>query len=104
MADRTSTASSLGSSRAQGKAARVKIYAYGEIEQALADLTTGGCDAFMKLAPVTAWLVRDRPRLKVVETSITREILGMYVRRGDDACYSAWDLDADRRLKSLIHL
>jgi len=44
---------------AEGKAARVKVYALGEIEQALADLTTGGCDALMKLAPVTAWLVRD---------------------------------------------
>jgi polar amino acid transport system substrate-binding protein len=62
---------------AEGKAARVKVYAYGEIEQALADLMTGGCDALMKLAPVTAWLVRDRPRLKVVETGITREVLGI---------------------------
>ena len=26
-----------------------------EIETALDDLSTGGCDAFMKLAPVTAW-------------------------------------------------
>ena len=74
---------------AQGKAARVKVYAYGEIERALDDLTTGGCDAFMKLAPVTAWLVRDRPRLKVVQTDITREVLGICVRRGNDALRSA---------------
>jgi polar amino acid transport system substrate-binding protein len=74
---------------AEGKAARVKVYAYGEIERALADLTTGGCDAFMKLAPVTAWLVRDRPRLKVVETGITREVLGMCVRCGDHALRGA---------------
>src|ERR1700722_11841832 len=46
---------------AEGKAARVKVYAYGDIEQALADLTCGGCDALMKLAPVTAWLVRTCP-------------------------------------------
>jgi polar amino acid transport system substrate-binding protein len=72
-----------------GKAARVKVYAYGEIEQALADLTTGGCDAFMKLARVTTWLVHDRPRLKVVETGITREVLGICVRRGDDALNGA---------------
>jgi polar amino acid transport system substrate-binding protein len=74
---------------AEGKAARVKVYAYGEIEQALADLTTGGCDALMKLAPVTAWLVRDRPRLKVVETGITSEVLGICVRCGDDALRGA---------------
>ena len=74
---------------AQGKAARVKVYAYGEIERALDDLTTGGCDAFMKLAPVTAWLVGDRPRLKVVQTDITREVLGICVRRGNDALRSA---------------
>jgi polar amino acid transport system substrate-binding protein len=43
----------------------------------------------MKLAPVTAWLVRDRPRLKVVETGITREFLGICVRRGDDALRGA---------------
>jgi len=67
----------------------VKVYAYGEIEQALADLTTGGCDAFMKLAPVTAWLVRDRPRLKAVETGITREVLGICVRSGDNALRGA---------------
>jgi polar amino acid transport system substrate-binding protein len=74
---------------AEGKAARVKVYAFGEIEQALADLTTGGCDALMKFVPVTAWLVRDRPRLKVVETGITREALGICVRRGDDALRGA---------------
>ena len=65
------------------------VSAYSEIEQALADLTTGACDALMKLAPVTAWLVRDRPRLKVVQTGITRELLGICVRRGDDALKEA---------------
>jgi polar amino acid transport system substrate-binding protein len=43
---------------AEHRAARVRVYAYNEIEQALDDLSTGGCDAFMKLAPVTAWYVR----------------------------------------------
>jgi ABC-type amino acid transport substrate-binding protein len=68
---------------AEGKAARVRVYAYSEIEQALGDLSNGGCDAFMKLAPVTAWLVRSRPKLRVVQTGITRELLGICVRRGD---------------------
>jgi polar amino acid transport system substrate-binding protein len=52
---------------AEGRAARIRVYAYHEIKQALDDLSSGGCDAFMKLAPVTAWLVRERPRLKVVQ-------------------------------------
>lgn len=70
---------------AEGRAGRVRVYAYDEIEKALADLSNGGCDAFMKLAPVTHWFVRDRPRLAVVQTGITREILGVCVRKGDAA-------------------
>jgi polar amino acid transport system substrate-binding protein len=70
---------------AERNAARVRVYAYDEIETALDDLSSGGCDAFMKLAPVTQWLVRDRPRLKVVETGITREELGICVRKGNEA-------------------
>jgi polar amino acid transport system substrate-binding protein len=76
---------------AEHRAARVRVYAYDEIEMALADLTTGGCDVFMKLAPVTAWFVRDRPRLKVVETGITRERLAICVRKGDTALRTAID-------------
>jgi polar amino acid transport system substrate-binding protein len=74
---------------AEHRAARVRVYAYDEIEMALA--TTGGCDVFMKLAPVTAWFVRDRPRLKVVETGITRERLGICVRKGDTVLRTAID-------------
>jgi ABC-type amino acid transport substrate-binding protein len=70
---------------AEGRAARVRVYAYDQIEQALGDLSTGGCDVFMKLAPVTEWYVRDRPMLKVVQTGITREYLGIAVRKGDTA-------------------
>ena len=44
---------------------------HDEIEKALHDLSTGGCDAFMKLTPVTARFVRDRKKLKVVGTGIT---------------------------------
>jgi polar amino acid transport system substrate-binding protein len=68
---------------AEHRAARVRVYAYDEIEKALGDLSTGGCDAFMKLAPVTEWFVRNRPKLKVVETGITRERLGICVRKGN---------------------
>lgn len=43
---------------AQGKAAAVRVYDYGAIRTALNDLTTGECDAFMKLAPVLTELVK----------------------------------------------
>jgi polar amino acid transport system substrate-binding protein len=74
---------------AEHRAARVRVYAYDEIEKALDDLSTGGCDAFMKLAPVTEWFVRDRPKLKVVEVGITRERLGVCVRKGNTALRDA---------------
>jgi polar amino acid transport system substrate-binding protein len=88
-------------------AARVRVYAYDEIANALDDLSTGGCDAFMKLAPVTEWFVRDRPKLTVVETGITRERLGICVRKGNTALGDAIgkaqaSLMADGTLSALI--
>lgn len=76
---------------AEQRAARVRVYAYDEIGQALDDLSTGGCDAFMKLAPVTAWFVRGRPQLRIVQTGITSERLGICVRRGDRDLRAAID-------------
>jgi polar amino acid transport system substrate-binding protein len=92
---------------AEHRAARVRVYAYDEIEKALDDLTSGGCDAFMKLAPVTAWFVCDRPKLKVVETGITVERLGICVRNGNTALRNAINkaqaaLAADGTLAALI--
>jgi ABC-type amino acid transport substrate-binding protein len=92
---------------ADHRAARVRVYAYHEIETALDDLSAGSCDAFMKLAPVTAWLVRDRPKLKVVQVGITTERLGICVRKGDTALRAAIDkaqaeLVADGTLPALI--
>ncbi len=89
------------------RAARVRVYAYDEIEKALDDLSTGGCDVFMKLAPVTEWFVRDRPKLKVVETGITRERLGICVRKGNTTLRNAIGaaqaaLMADGTLPALI--
>jgi polar amino acid transport system substrate-binding protein len=43
---------------AEQRAAGVRVYAYDQIEKALDDLTSGCCDVFMKLAPVTARFVR----------------------------------------------
>ena len=68
---------------AEGRAAQVRVYPYDAINTALDDLSNGRCDAFMKLAPVMHWLTRDRPGLKVVQTGITRELLGVCVRRGN---------------------
>jgi len=92
---------------AEHGAARVRVYAYDEIEKALDDLSTGGCDAFMKLAPVTEWFARDRPKLAVVETGITRERLGICVRKGNTALSDAIDkaqasMMADGTLPALI--
>ena len=92
---------------AEHRAARVRVYAYDEIEKALADLSTGGCDVFMKLAPVTEWFVRSRPQLKVVQTGITRELLGVCVRKGDVALRDAIDaaqaaLTANGEVSALI--
>jgi ABC-type amino acid transport substrate-binding protein len=92
---------------AEHRAARVRVYAYNQIEQALDDLSTGGCDAFMKLAPVTAWLVRDRPKLKVVQVGITTERLGICVRKENTALREAISkaqskLVADGTLTALV--
>jgi polar amino acid transport system substrate-binding protein len=92
---------------AKHRTARVRVYAYHAIERALDDLSSGGCDAFIKLAPVTAWLVRDRPRLKVVQVGITTEQLGICVRTGNTALRAAIDkaqaeLVADGTLAALI--
>jgi polar amino acid transport system substrate-binding protein len=92
---------------AQHRAARVRVYAYHEIELALEDLSSGGCDAFMKLAPVTAWFVRNRPELKVVQVGITTERLGICVRKGNTTLREAIgkaqaELMADGTLPALI--
>ena len=92
---------------AEGRAAHVRVYAYDKIEKALDELSTGGCDAFMKLTPVTAWFVRDRPKLKVVQTGITQELLGVCVRKSNTALADAIDkaqaaLMADGTIPGLI--
>ena len=42
----------------RGRAARVRVYDHGDIGSAIADLTTGDCDAVLALAPVLTSLVR----------------------------------------------
>jgi polar amino acid transport system substrate-binding protein len=73
---------------AQGKAARVRLYAYGSIRSALTDLTTGGCDALMKLAPVLTELVKPIAGVEVVQRGITVENVAIAVPRTDQALLS----------------
>lgn len=68
---------------AQGKAAAVRVYEYGAIRSALTDLTTGACDAFMKLAPVLTELVKSIPGVDVVQRGISVENIAIAVRLGD---------------------
>ena len=70
---------------ADGKAARVRVYDYGSIRTALVDLTTGGCDAFMKLAPVLTELVKPIPGVEVVQRGISVEKIAIAVARHDQA-------------------
>lgn len=84
---------------ADGKAARVRVYEYDQIGQAIDDLSTGRCDAVMKLAPVLTWLVRDRPHVAVVQRRISREEIAIAVRRGDRALSEQIE-EAQRTLES----
>lgn len=70
---------------AEGKAAAVRVYDYGSIRTALADLSTGGCDAFMKLAPVLTELVRPLVGVEVVQRNISREDIAIAVSLGNEA-------------------
>jgi polar amino acid transport system substrate-binding protein len=70
---------------AEGKAAAVRVYDYGSIRTALTDLTTGSCDAFMKLAPVLTELVKPIPGVEVVQRGISVENIAIAVARNDQA-------------------
>jgi ABC-type amino acid transport substrate-binding protein len=68
-----------------GKAKAVRVYDYGTIRTALTDLTTGGCDAFMKLAPVLTELVKPIPGVEVVQRGISVENIAIAVGLEDQA-------------------
>jgi ABC-type amino acid transport substrate-binding protein len=70
---------------AHGKAKAVRVYRYGDIRAAMTDLTTGGCDAFMKLAPVLTELVVPVAGVEVVQRNISREDIAIAVPPGADA-------------------
>lgn len=68
---------------AEGRAAAVKVYAYDSIRDAIADLSTGGCDAVMKLAPVLSELVRGTPRARIVARGLSVEPIAIATALGD---------------------
>ena len=68
---------------ADGKAAGVRVYDYGDIRTALHDLTTGDCDAFMKLAPVLTELVKPIADVEVVQRGISTENIAIAVGLAD---------------------
>ncbi|KUH65750.1 ABC transporter substrate-binding protein [Mycolicibacterium novocastrense] len=68
---------------AEGKAGAVHVYEYAAVRDALADLSTGDCDALMKLAPVLTELVRDTPGVQVVQRGITVEDIAIAVPLDD---------------------
>ena len=68
---------------AHGKAAAVRVYDYGAIRTGLTDLTTGACDAFIKLAPVLTELVKPIPGVDVVARGISVEDIAIAVGLGD---------------------
>ncbi|MFG1933630.1 ABC transporter substrate-binding protein [Mycobacterium sp. NPDC048908] len=70
---------------AGGKAAAVRVYDYGSIRTALTDLTSGDCDAVMKLAPVLTELVKPIPGVEVVQRGITVETIAIAVGLADQA-------------------
>lgn len=91
---------------ADGKAARVRVYDYGSIRTALRDLTTGRCDAVMKLAPVLTDLVEPLPGIDVVQRGITAEKIAVAVPTSDAALLARInavqaELEADGTLPSI---
>ncbi|MDA2890965.1 ABC transporter substrate-binding protein [Mycolicibacterium sp. BiH015] len=68
---------------ADGKADRVRVYDYGAVSAAIADLVTGGCDAVMKLAPVLAELVKAVPGVEVVQRGLSVEDIAIAVNPAD---------------------
>ncbi len=91
---------------AEGKAARVRVYDYGSIRTALGDLTTGGCDAFMKLAPVLTELVKPIAGVEVVQRGISVENIAVAVGLADQellarVMVAQEDLNQDGTLQQL---
>ncbi len=91
---------------AAGQIAGVKVYAYDEIGTAHDDLEQGTIGGFMKLEPVLRRLTAGRPRLRIVQTGITTELVAMAAARADAALAAQVDaaLAALRRSGELARI
>lgn len=74
---------------AEGKAARLRVYDYGAVGAAIADLSNGKCDAVLKLAPVLTELVKEAqrvsPGVQVVQRSLSVEHIAIAVAPANQA-------------------
>jgi len=70
---------------ADAKVRAVAVYDYHSILTALDDLEAGTIGAFMKLEPVMRSLISERPALRIVQTGITTEEIGLAVALHDES-------------------
>jgi ABC-type amino acid transport substrate-binding protein len=84
--------------KARGVISDIKYYPYHGIARALDDLEAGRIGVVIKLHPVIAWLVKDRPQLSVPLQVPTREKLAIaFARDNEDLCD-----EVDRALTTLL--
>ncbi|ULE32741.1 ABC transporter substrate-binding protein [Mycobacterium sp. IDR2000157661] len=91
---------------ADGNAGAIRVYDYGSIGSAVADLESGDCDAVMTLAPVLTELAGSKPGVEVVQRGITVEHIAIAVAPGDQALLARLtvaqaELEADGTLQRI---
>lgn len=89
-----------------GRAGRVVVCGYEGLHDALAGLSTAGCDAFVGLGPVLAELVKDLPGVEIVQRGLSREPVAIAVARSDTALLdrigaAQQELEADGTLQRI---
>jgi ABC-type amino acid transport substrate-binding protein len=88
---------------AKGAIRDIRYYPYHGILAALDDLSAGRIGAFIKLFPVAAWLVKDRPDLAVVEQIPTHEKLGIaFAKTNTELCAAVNKALADIKDRGLF--
>ena len=76
----------VGHLLAQGRVAHVRVYDCGAVGTAVADLTAGGCDAVLKLAPALSRLVSQVPNVEIVQSGgIATDQIAIAVNPADQA-------------------
>ncbi len=89
--------------KAEGRITDVRTYAYHDISRMLDDLDAGITGGVMKLAPVMHWLIKDRPRLRVVQQGITDEKLAVAVgMHNNELCQQINDAQSRLRESGML--